>query len=110
MPFRRRSDAHPRRDPIVEAIARRAFELFLARGQQHGHALDDWLQAEREFAQAAESRPAAAQALNRRDTPRYGNGRIGPSDAASSADEATTTGRAPNSDSEISWRRRARRG
>jgi mRNA-degrading endonuclease HigB of HigAB toxin-antitoxin module len=61
MPSRRRSDSHPRRDPITEAIARRAFELFVARGQQHGHDLDDWLQAERELAKAAWSRPAAAK-------------------------------------------------
>jgi hypothetical protein len=54
MPLRRRSDSHPpRRDPVTEAIAWRAFELFLARGQQDGHDLDDWLQAEREFMNAA---------------------------------------------------------
>jgi hypothetical protein len=28
-------------------IARRAFELYCDRGCQHGHDLDDWLQAER---------------------------------------------------------------
>ena len=55
MPSRRRSDSLPRRDPITEAIARRAYELFLARGEQHGHDLDDWLRAEREFAEAARS-------------------------------------------------------
>jgi len=55
MPSRRRSDALPRRDPITEAIARRAYELFLARGEQHGHDLDDWLRAERELAEAARS-------------------------------------------------------
>ena len=56
MPSRRRSDSLPPRDPINEAIARRAHELFLARGAEHGHDLDDWLQAERELAEAA--RPA----------------------------------------------------
>lgn len=30
-------------------IARRAFELYCARGCQHGHDIDDWLQAEREL-------------------------------------------------------------
>ena len=30
-------------------IARRAFELFCARGCQHGSDLDDWLRAEREL-------------------------------------------------------------
>jgi hypothetical protein len=29
-------------------IAHRAFELYCARGCQHGHDIDDWLQAERE--------------------------------------------------------------
>ena len=53
MPSRRRSDSLPHRDPIQEAIARRAYELFLARGEEHGHDLDDWLQAERELAEAA---------------------------------------------------------
>jgi hypothetical protein len=49
MPSRRRSDLSPqRRHPITEAIANRAYELFLARGGEHGHALDDWLKAEQE--------------------------------------------------------------
>jgi hypothetical protein len=30
-------------------IARRAYELFLARGRQHGRAQEDWLNAEREL-------------------------------------------------------------
>ena len=30
-------------------IARRAYELFLARGSEHGRDLDDWLRAEREL-------------------------------------------------------------
>ena len=30
-------------------IAQRAFELYCARGCQHGHDIDDWLQAEREL-------------------------------------------------------------
>ncbi len=39
---------------VTEAeIARRAFEVFCARGGQHGRALDDWLQAERELMTAA---------------------------------------------------------
>jgi len=43
-----------------EAIAQRAYELFLQRGQAHGYALDDWLQAERELREER-SRPVAAQ-------------------------------------------------
>jgi hypothetical protein len=50
MPSRRRSDSSPqRRHPIAEAIAKRAYELFLARGGEDGHDLDDWLQAEQEL-------------------------------------------------------------
>jgi hypothetical protein len=30
-------------------IARRAFELYCERSSQHGHDLQDWLQAEREL-------------------------------------------------------------
>jgi hypothetical protein len=30
-------------------IAHRAFELYCERGCQHGHDIDDWLQAEREL-------------------------------------------------------------
>jgi hypothetical protein len=33
-----------------EGIRRRAYEIFLERGEQLDHALDDWLQAERELA------------------------------------------------------------
>jgi hypothetical protein len=46
---RRRSDGLPKRDPIREAIATRAYELFMARGATDGHDLDDWLRAEHEL-------------------------------------------------------------
>jgi hypothetical protein len=32
-----------------EQIARRAYEIFQARGAQHGADLEDWLQAERDL-------------------------------------------------------------
>jgi hypothetical protein len=46
-PDRRSTD----RSTIVatEDIARRAYELFLERGGEHGRDLDDWLRAEREL-------------------------------------------------------------
>jgi HSP20 family molecular chaperone IbpA len=34
---------------ISAAVSRRAYELFEARGSQHGHDVDDWLQAESEL-------------------------------------------------------------
>ncbi len=30
-------------------VARRAYDLYLARGCEHGHDVDDWLQAESEL-------------------------------------------------------------
>jgi hypothetical protein len=39
-------------------IARRAYDLYLARGCEHGHDLDDWLQAERELQDARSSTAA----------------------------------------------------
>jgi hypothetical protein len=33
----------------MERIARRAHEIYEARGGQHGKAMEDWLQAEREI-------------------------------------------------------------
>jgi hypothetical protein len=51
---RRRKADHiptpPRPTSSSEEIARRAYELFLARGGAHGHDLEDWFQAERELA------------------------------------------------------------
>jgi hypothetical protein len=38
-----------RTQPTHEQIARRAYELFLARGGQHGNHEQDWQQAEREL-------------------------------------------------------------
>lgn len=35
--------------PSTEQIARRAYEIFLARGGEHGHDQEDWAQAEREL-------------------------------------------------------------
>jgi Protein of unknown function (DUF2934) len=35
-----------------DAIARRAYEIFLARGAAHGADMDDWLLAERELRSA----------------------------------------------------------
>jgi hypothetical protein len=32
-----------------ERVASRAYELYIARGGQHGRALDDWLEAEQEL-------------------------------------------------------------
>ena len=39
----------PRRQPMEEDIRYRAYEIYVERGAQHGHDVDDWLQAEREL-------------------------------------------------------------
>jgi hypothetical protein len=35
--------------PTRDVIAKRAYELYLARGKADGHQLEDWVQAEREL-------------------------------------------------------------
>jgi hypothetical protein len=37
------------KEPRIQRIARRAHEIYVARGGEHGKALDDWLRAEREI-------------------------------------------------------------
>jgi hypothetical protein len=39
---------HNSTESRISRIARRAHEIYLARGGEHGKALEDWLQAERE--------------------------------------------------------------
>ncbi|MDT7814227.1 MAG: hypothetical protein QOJ42_4143 [Acidobacteriaceae bacterium] len=39
-------------EPAREEIERRAYQLYLARGEAYGYDQDDWLQAERELKQA----------------------------------------------------------
>jgi hypothetical protein len=39
-------------------VARRAFELYCDRGREDGHDVDDWLNAERELREAANSTAA----------------------------------------------------
>jgi DUF2934 family protein len=41
---------------LEERIRRRAYELYVQRGNQSGSELDDWLQAEEEIRQAEEQR------------------------------------------------------
>ena len=41
--------------PLEEQIQRRAYELYVERGNQSGSELDDWLQAEQEVLQTLES-------------------------------------------------------
>ena len=40
---------------LSDHVSRRAYDLFLARGGEHGRDLDDWTQAERELAVGSEN-------------------------------------------------------
>ncbi len=42
--------------PDRQEVARRAYELFVSRGGEHGHDKEDWYQAEQELTRSA--RPA----------------------------------------------------
>jgi hypothetical protein len=46
-----------------EFIQRRAYEIYMRRGQVPGHELEDWLQAEREAKTAAKPRVASNEPL-----------------------------------------------
>jgi hypothetical protein len=48
-PTQRAAPPASRHGPTHEQIARRAYEIFLARGGTHGNAEQDWHQAEREL-------------------------------------------------------------
>jgi hypothetical protein len=52
--------------PAPAAIAARAYDLYLARGAQHGNDLDDWLRAERELREADDDAAPAPRVSRRR--------------------------------------------
>jgi len=55
-----------RREPSGEEIARRAHELYLQRGGEHGKDVEDWVRAEKELSDEPVRVPAktrAAQAV-----------------------------------------------
>ncbi len=56
--------------PRNEAIAKRAYELYLQRGSVSGHELDDWLAAEAELSRTAEASATPVQPVVRRRSAR----------------------------------------
>jgi hypothetical protein len=50
----------------AEDVARLAYERFVARGQQHGHDIDDWLAAEQELRQRHAGPPDPMSTSDRR--------------------------------------------
>ena len=55
---KKQTDNMPALAPTNEEIAERAYEIFLARGGEPGHELDDWLQAELELLREQSLRPS----------------------------------------------------
>ena len=56
--------------PNDDAIAKRAYELYLQRGSVSGHELDDWLEAEAELSSASAHNQAPVQPVVRRRSAR----------------------------------------
>lgn len=48
-----------RKNPLMEDIERRAYEIYLGRGGTHGRDMDDWLQAERQVLEELKSNRAS---------------------------------------------------
>ena len=58
---------------LDEEIRRRAYEIYLERGEQPGRELDDWLQAERELKRGTFLNPECGSAAADSDTLRLLN-------------------------------------
>ena len=52
---RTKSDVRVRTEPTADDVARRAYELYEARGGEPGADLDDWLRAEQELRERSDS-------------------------------------------------------
>jgi len=51
-----------RKEPSGEEIARRAHELYLERGSEHGKDVEDWVRAEKELSDEPVAEPAKTRA------------------------------------------------
>ena len=66
-PSQQEMQMNERKLPTAEQIERRAYELYIDRGCEDGHALADWLAAERELMELYEAgAPSASRALEAR--------------------------------------------
>ena len=50
------------REPSGEEIARRAYELYIQRGSEHGKDVEDWVRAEKELSAEPVTGPAKTRA------------------------------------------------
>ena len=56
------------REPSGEEIARRAYELYLQRGDEQGKDVEDWLRAEKELSDDPVAGTAKTKAVQARDS------------------------------------------
>jgi hypothetical protein len=54
-------DGPTMRDVPDEEVAQRAYEIFMMRGGEHGHDIDDWIKAKQELAQREPTHPEPTQ-------------------------------------------------
>ena len=57
-----------RKEPSREAIARRAYELYVQRGGECGRDVEDWVRAERELSTTPGLTPVTTKAAQARQT------------------------------------------
>ena len=50
---RRRRSEHRSLPPSPDEVAKRAYYIYVSRGEAHGRDLDDWLQAEQQLQSSA---------------------------------------------------------
>ena len=72
------SETTPNKDMLNNEIASRAYELFIQRGGEPGHDLDDWLQAESELRGPARSASEDWREDLRKPRPRDASGDSSP--------------------------------
>jgi hypothetical protein len=55
-----RNQSQDRTQPALERVQQRAYDLYMKRGQEPGHELEDWLVAEQQIREEQENQTKAA--------------------------------------------------